>query len=142
MAYILDTDVLTILQRGPHPSRARLIRRLSTKSPLQIVTTIISFQEQVRGWLGLLNRVQGDSRLLAAYAELLKSWEEFRGITVLPFDAPALSAFKELQKQRVRVGTMDLRIASIGLARQMTVVTCNTRDFSQVPGLICEDWTI
>ncbi len=36
---------------------------------------------------------------------------------------------------------MDLRIASIALSHDMTVLTRNVRDFEQVPDLRIEDWT-
>ena len=47
-----------------------------------------------------------------------------------------------LRPQRIRVGTMDLRIASIALSRGLTVLTRNLRDFRRVPGLLAEDWTV
>ncbi len=37
---------------------------------------------------------------------------------------------------------MDLRIAATAQARGLILLTRNTRDFSQVPGLVTEDWTI
>lgn len=43
---------------------------------------------------------------------------------------------------KVRVGTKDLRIASIVLANNATLLTRNNRDFSRVPDLRSEDWTI
>ena len=49
--------------------------------------------------------------------------------------------FETLRQQRVRIGTMDLRIASIALARGYTVLTRNLVDFEKVPGLAAEDWT-
>jgi tRNA(fMet)-specific endonuclease VapC len=36
---------------------------------------------------------------------------------------------------------MDLRIASIAIANQMTVLTRNTIDFERIPNLSFEDWT-
>ena len=45
-------------------------------------------------------------------------------------------------QQRVRIATMDLRIASIALSQGLTLLTRNARDFSKVPGLVVEDWTI
>ncbi|ETX07465.1 MAG: hypothetical protein ETSY2_11025 [Candidatus Entotheonella gemina] len=36
---------------------------------------------------------------------------------------------------------MDLRIASIALSRNMTVLSRNLVDFMRVPGLRVEDWT-
>jgi tRNA(fMet)-specific endonuclease VapC len=35
---------------------------------------------------------------------------------------------------------MDLKIASIVLANQATLLSANLRDFQQVPGLQVEDW--
>ena len=42
----------------------------------------------------------------------------------------------------LRVGTMDLRIASIELASGMTVLTRNLVDFGRVPHLTVDDWTV
>ena len=55
---------------------------------------------------------------------------------------PAVAIFEDLVARRVRIGRMDLRIASIALSREMVVVTRNARDFGQVPDLQIEDWTI
>ena len=59
----------------------------------------------------------------------------------MPFEQSALDRFDALKRQKVRVGTMDLRIAAIALAGDLTLVTANTSDFAQVPGLRLEDWT-
>jgi tRNA(fMet)-specific endonuclease VapC len=47
-----------------------------------------------------------------------------------------------LLRQRVRIGTQDLRIAAITIVNHGILVTRNQRDFSCVPGLQFEDWTI
>jgi tRNA(fMet)-specific endonuclease VapC len=60
---------------------------------------------------------------------------------VLDYDERASTAFSSLVKQRIRVGTMDLRIASIAIANDMTLLTRNTVDVERVPGLRIEDWT-
>jgi tRNA(fMet)-specific endonuclease VapC len=46
-----------------------------------------------------------------------------------------------LRKERIRIGTMDLRIASIALAEGAAVLTANATDFDKVPGLTIDDWT-
>lgn len=66
---------------------------------------------------------------------------DFARAQVLPFDDAAAAAFESLRTQRVRVPTMDLRIASICLSRGMTLLTRNVADFARVPGLKFEDWT-
>jgi tRNA(fMet)-specific endonuclease VapC len=58
----------------------------------------------------------------------------------LPFDQPAAQQFLDLKAVRVRIGTMDLKIASIVLIHQATLLSANLRDFRQVPGLLVEDW--
>ena len=60
---------------------------------------------------------------------------------MLPFNDAAGRVFDSLIARRVRVSTMDLRIASIALSNGLTLLTRNTRDFAQVPGLVTEDWT-
>ena len=60
----------------------------------------------------------------------------------LPFEDQSLAAFHELRRQRVRIGTRDLRIAAMALARGAKVITQNIRDFEQVPRLLVEDWTV
>jgi tRNA(fMet)-specific endonuclease VapC len=37
---------------------------------------------------------------------------------------------------------MDLRIAAIAIANQMTLLTQNTVDFERIPGLQIDDWLV
>ncbi len=66
----------------------------------------------------------------------------FNTIQILPFDQAANAQYEALRKQKIRVGTQDLRIAAIALSVNGTVVTRNWRDFQKVPGLALEDWTV
>jgi tRNA(fMet)-specific endonuclease VapC len=45
-----------------------------------------------------------------------------------------------LRTARIRIGTQDLKIASIALADNATLLSANLVDFRQVPGLDVEDW--
>ena len=60
---------------------------------------------------------------------------------MIDFDEAAVERFAELRRT-VRIGTMDLRIASITLAHSALHVTRNLIDFRQVPGLHVEDWSV
>jgi tRNA(fMet)-specific endonuclease VapC len=53
-----------------------------------------------------------------------------------------MHSYDSLVNQKIRIGKQDLRIGAIALSINATVVTRNQRDFSQIPGLMLEDWTI
>ena len=50
---ILDTDVLSIAQRGESSGYERLATRLDSADD-DVGVTIISFEEQMRGWLAFI----------------------------------------------------------------------------------------
>jgi tRNA(fMet)-specific endonuclease VapC len=66
-------------------------------------------------------------------------------IEVLDFsneDARAAAQIRaELERKGTRIGEYDTLIAGQALARGMTLVTANTREFHRVQGLQVEDWT-
>ena len=64
------------------------------------------------------------------------------GRSVLATDDRAAAEFQRLHAMRLRVGTLDLRIAAIVLARGARLLTRNRTDFRRVHGLNAEDWTI
>jgi hypothetical protein len=51
---VLDTDCLSFLNRENITQAARLQRKLDEFPPEELFTTIITFDEQMRGWLHLL----------------------------------------------------------------------------------------
>ena len=51
-----------------------------------------------------------------------------------------MEIFEQLSKDRLRVGTADLKIASIALAQNATLLSRNLRDFQRIPNLNVEDW--
>lgn len=48
---VLDTDHISVLGRADSVERARLIHRLDQAGVTAVVTTIVSYEEQSRGWL-------------------------------------------------------------------------------------------
>ncbi len=60
---------------------------------------------------------------------------------LLDFDGRAVAEYQRLHAARLRLGTMDLKIAAVTLASGATLLTRNSTDFSRVPGLHFEDWS-
>jgi tRNA(fMet)-specific endonuclease VapC len=138
MLYVLDTDIAGFLQSA-HPRVLQRLRSLPAES--NIVTTIITFGEDLSGWMPACRRAaDGDSRALA-FARLQRGLEFYCGMICLPFDEAAAGIFDELRALRLRVGTSDLSIAAITLAVGGVLVTRNAVDFQKIPGVLLEDWT-
>ena len=141
MPLVLDTDHLTVLQRRQQPGCDRLLARLERVPADDVAVTIISFQEQIQGWLAFLSRARSATQIVRAYTELEAIMRSFSKMNVLSFGQEAQTRFTHLRGERLRVATMDLRIASIALATDSTLLSCNLQDFRRVPGLSVEDWT-
>jgi tRNA(fMet)-specific endonuclease VapC len=66
------------------------------------------------------------------------------GFVSLAFDDAAAERHAEIWAQLAASGTiigpLDLQIAAIALAHNLTLVTHNTSEFLRVPGLRVEDW--
>lgn len=81
--YVLDTDHVTLHQHG-HP---QIIARICAHIPRNVMVTVITFEEQMRGRLAQIGRPGVD--LTAAYEQLLATADYFCRFTVLSFDAEA-----------------------------------------------------
>jgi len=137
---VLDTDHLSVLERD-QPGGVALRARLASLSPTEVVTTIISYEEHMRGWMAYLARTRTVAHQVEAYRRLLQHLDNYRRIPVLAFDEAAAVVFQRLRRMRLRIGTMDLKIAAIVLSRDATLLSRNLADFRQVSGLRVEDWT-
>jgi len=122
---------LSVLQWREGPTCSRLRARLRQLSPDDVATTILSFQEQVQGWLAYLNRARGPEQIVLAYAKLEEIWRWFLKMNVLSFGKEAQARFTELRRQCRRLQTMDLRIGSVALVSNATLLTHNIRDFAK-----------
>ena len=138
---ILDTDCLSLLQRKRGDAYLTLFNKLTTFPPEEIATTIVSFDEQMRGWMSIVARSRTTDLLVDAYADLESFLVAFKNMPVIGFDESSGRIFDELKSQKLRVGTMDLRIASVAMSQNAILVSRNLVDFERVPGLTVEDWT-
>ena len=135
---VLDTNHVSTLGTAS-PISLALLERIR-QSRQDAVTTIVTVEEQLRGWLAEIHRLADPHRQILAYARLQRRVEFFASWTVLPWDTEASNLFVRLRSQGVRIGSMDLKIACIVLAHDATLLTRNAADFSKVPGLRFENW--
>lgn len=138
---ILDTDCLSLFDREKYLESSLLRKKLNEFPPDEIFTTIITFEEQMRGWLTYLSRCKNIEQEIFAYERLNKFLDNFREIAVLEFDENAAEIYKNLKSNKIRVGSMDLKIASIAISRKAILVSRNLKDFEQMPDLTVQDWT-
>ena len=137
--YILDTDHVTLFQHN-HLS---IVQRARDVGGSNIFVTIITLEEQLRGRLaGISRAATKPEQLTVAYRNLRKTLLYFCSVNLLDFNDAAYNCYQSLLQQKLRVGTQDLRIASIALVSQAILVTRNQQDFSKVPDLVFEDWTV
>ena len=78
---------------------------------------------------------------MEAYRRLRRQLENYCRTPVLTFDEQAAVTLQRLRRARIRIGTMDLKIAAITLSHDATLLSRNLADFRQVPSLQVENWT-
>jgi tRNA(fMet)-specific endonuclease VapC len=142
LRFLLDTDHISILQRGAGQEFVALSGRVGRHKSSDLAFSIISFHEQIVGCHTYISRARDSAGVIRGYEMLTRVIRGFSVAPVLPFDTAAATAFDGLTTQRTRVGTMDLRIAAIALSRGLILLTRNVRDFGKVAGLQLMDWTV
>jgi tRNA(fMet)-specific endonuclease VapC len=135
---VFDTDHLVEFDVASAVGEA--LRRKLEDTQDEVATTIISAEEQFRGWLAQIRRQHDPHQQIDVYKRLQRRIDFFAAWNVLPWDRASADILQGLRKQRIRIGTMDLKIASIALAHNATLLSRNLRDFERVPNLRVEDW--
>lgn len=130
--YCFDTDALSAFA-WPRPP-AGLLRRAAALEVEEQSTTAITIGEIA---YGLARR--GDTRIAERMQEVVASvW------AIHPFDDEAAEVYgplrARLESEGRRLPEPDLRIASIVVARDLTLVTGNARHFARIPELRLENW--
>jgi tRNA(fMet)-specific endonuclease VapC len=136
--YILDTDTLSLLEQR-HP---KVMQQCRARPPADLAITVISVVEQLDGRYAALRKARRPDDLVLAYQRLVDTVRSLAQLPILPFTTAAITRYQQLIGLKLNVRRMDLRIAAIVLEDGGTLVTRNTRDFSRVPGLVLEDWSI
>lgn len=134
MIYLLDTDHVSELQGGGGAGR-RLVARLRLAALDDYGTTIVTFEEQMRGRLAQV----AASPNAASYAALNATFRFYSSLAVWQYGSEAEGQYGAWKQAKLRVKTQDLKIAAIAFAAGATLLTRNTRDFVPIPGLLIED---
>lgn len=137
---LLDTDHLTVLKYPESAQYGVLTARMRDSADQAFTTTAVSVEEQMRGWLAEIAKAREVADQVPYYGRFVELFTFFSSWQIVPFDAGAAAEFTRLRKERVRIGTMDLKIAAIALVQRAKLLSANVRDFQQVPGLDLENW--
>jgi len=137
---LLDTDHLSILLMPESVQHHALNARILGSAGQSVAIPIVSAEEQLRGWLAFINRFRDLHEQIAGYERLIKLFQELAARVIVPFDARAADECDRLRKQKIRIGTQDLKIAAITLVNDALLLSANLRDFQKVPNLRVENW--
>jgi tRNA(fMet)-specific endonuclease VapC len=111
-----------------------VMRHLQTLSPHEVTVCSVVKAELFYGAMKSTN----PTKTLAKQQEFLSQFHSY------PFDDHAAEEYGSIRaflaRQGTPIGPNDLMIAAIALARSVTLVTHNIREFSRVPGLSLADW--
>ena len=136
--FVLDTDHLSLYQRNAEP----LLSKLLSHPADELAITIVTVEEQLRGRLAQITKATTAAHLNERYRWLGETVDQLARLPVLYFDDKATSLYETLLSRRVRIGTQDLRIAAIVLGQSAVLLTRNSQDFSRIPELQIDDWTV
>ncbi len=129
--FLLDTNICIYAMKGTYPS---LNQRLITVPPEEILVSSVTVGELEYG----AAKSRWGERTRQVLQTFLANYE------IIPFDemdAIYFGKFRaELAFSGTPIGAYDVMIGAQGVARNLIVVTHNTREFCRIPGLILEDW--
>lgn len=128
MRFLLDANALINLLGG----QPKLLKRVHRVSPLDVFLSAIVVHEVYFGAY--------KSRKAEANLALLDALQ-FETLAFSRNDAKQAGEIRaKLEASGTPIGPLDTLIAGQARARDLVLVTHNTREFSRVPGLHLEDW--
>lgn len=130
MSFLLDTNILSAHLRRPAGMAHRFFQysgRLYTSSVVLAELFVWAYKRP------------DPAKLLAGIDELL-----FEEVSLLEYGRDCANKFGQvriqLRRNGVEVPSVDLLIASVALVYDLTLVTHNTADYQNIPGLRLDDW--
>jgi tRNA(fMet)-specific endonuclease VapC len=134
--YLLDTNHVRFLEQCQLPFMNHYLAHIPN-----VGTSAISVQEVFKGRLAAIAIARKPIDLINGYRYLEDSLAALAQVPLVQYDVDADREFQALRGLRLRVSSQDLRIAVIASAKNLTLVTSNTRDFAGIPGLQIADWS-
>lgn len=129
MSFLLDTNIVSAhLRKKPDLTH----RFLQYSGRLHISTITLA---ELYTWA---NRRGNPQPVFAGITEILSE------VRLLDFDKVCAERFGTTRGHQLKTGSLtqevDLFLAATALAHDLTLVTHNTKDFANIPGLRVEDW--
>lgn len=129
MSYLLDTDICSAFIKGNRQVWPKMMQ-YSGQLHVSAITAAELF-----AWVLRANASPNRQQAVLDF---------FNDVTFLDINRDVSRKFGEIRAAQLDQGQftpeMDLLIASTALVHGLTLATHNTRDFTDVPGLVLEDW--
>jgi tRNA(fMet)-specific endonuclease VapC len=147
--FVLDTDTFTHFVDGDDA----FISARANANLERLWISVVTIEEVMRGALNSLNdardpnpqrrrRTRTAITVVEAYQFLFQSLNIFHRFQVMPYTADAERVFQGFPSGLRTRHPNDCRIAASAVEHGFTVVTCNTRDYVNLPGVLIEDWSV
>lgn len=133
--YLLDTSTLTLLQRGHPRVRARHAAHMA-----ECGVPAVTVEESIGGWLAFLRQSRTNAQRALASQSLSEAVAFLSSFAIHAMTETMYDRYDSLVKQKLNIGSMDLKIAACALELGATVATQKVRDFRRLQGLLWEDW--
>jgi len=132
MSYMLDTDMSSYVIKENNPALAReFVKRQGEVISISVITYAeLRFGSLHRKSQRLSERINRFIRL----------------VSIIDFDTAAADEYAKIRElltsKGAPIGDMDMLIAACASSSGAVLVTNNQRHFSQIPGLVIENWLI
>ena len=130
--YLIDTNICIYAMKGLFPAMNR--RLIDDRE--QIFVSSVTVGELEYG----ATKSRWSERTRQIFQAFLANY------IIVPFDENDAIVFGKIRAQLATngtpIGAYDAMIGAQGVARTLTVVTPNTKEFRRIPGLLLEDWTV
>jgi len=133
MIYFIDTNTISFIIKGRFPAIQGHFRKIPAQS--------IAIPSIVKAELEFGARHSSNyEKTIGPYNKFLEAFQIYSFNESCSYEYGKIREL--LQSSGNIIGSNDMLIAATVLANKGTLVTNKVREFSRVPGLLVEDWTV